>query len=129
MANYATILQWDSAIKKVYKERFLVQVGKKLLPITVDEIAYFYADAKLVMVALNNERHYIINHTLSELERLLNPADFYRVNRKFIINIQSIKSLQMEKNYKWQLQLMPAPNFKVSIPTEKLANFKSWVSR
>lgn len=128
LSNYATLLQWDSAIKKVYKERFLVQAGKKLLPISVKDIAYFYADAKLVMVALTNGREYIVNHTLAELEELLDPTHFYRINRKAIVNIDAVQSLQMGKNYKWMLHLNPTPNFKVPIPTEKLTDFKEWVS-
>ena len=129
MSNYVTLLQWNTAIQKVYKERFLVQVGRKLLPISVNDIAYFYADVKLVMVALNNGRHYIINHTLSELEQVLNPTDFYRINRKSIVNISSIKSLQMGKKYKWMVHLVPQPNFNVPIPSEKLTDFKEWVSK
>ena len=128
LSNYATLLQWDSPIKKVYKERFLVQAGKKLLPISIKDIAYFYADAKLVIVALTNGREYIVNHTLAELEELINPTNFYRINRKIIVNIAAVQSLQMGKNYKWMLHLNPTPNFKVPIPTEKLTDFKEWVS-
>jgi len=128
MSNYATLLQWDSAIKKVYKERFLVQAGKKLLPISVKDMAYFYADAKFVMVALKNGREYIVNHTLAELEQLIDPVQFYRINRKAIVNIDAVKSLQMGKNYKWMLHLEPVPDFKVPIPTDKLTDFKEWVS-
>ena len=86
ITQYNALFQWNSAIKKYYKERFLVQAGKKLLPISVNEIAYFYADAKLVMVTLKNGRSYIVNHTLAELEKLVNPTQFYRINRKVIIN-------------------------------------------
>lgn len=128
MSNYATLLQWDSAIKKVYKERFLVQAGKKLLPISIKDMAYFYADAKLVLVALKNGREYIVNHTLAELEQLLDPAEFYRINRKAIVNIDAVQSMQMGKNYKWVLHITPTPDFKISIPTDKLTHFKEWVS-
>lgn len=128
MANFATLLEWKSSLKKVYKERFLVQAGKKLLPILVKEMAYFYADAKLTLVVLKNGRQYIINHTLAELQQLLNPKYFYRINRKVIVNLEAIHSLQMGKNYKWILNLAPTPDFKISIPTDKLTHFKQWVS-
>ena len=110
-----------------YKERFLVQAGKKLLPISVKEMAYFYADAKLTLVVLKNSRQYIINHTLAELEQLLHPKYFYRINRKVIVNLEAVHSLQMGKNYKWMLNLAPTPNFKIPIPTDKLTHFKQWV--
>lgn len=113
--------------KVSYKERFLVQAGKKLLPISVKEMAYFYADAKLTLVVLKNGRQYIINHTLAELEQLLHPKYFYRINRKVIVNLEAVHSLQMGKNYKWMLNLAPAPDFKVPIPTDKLTHFKQWV--
>lgn len=128
VSKYATLLQWNTALHKVYKERFLVQVGKRLVPISTKDIAYFYADSKLVMVAMNNDRHYIINHTLSELEQLLNPTQFYRLNRKSIVNLSSIKSLEMGKNYKWRCQLNPTPSFDMPIPTDKLSEFKDWVN-
>jgi len=79
------------------------------------------------MVALKNSRQYIVNYTLGQLEQLLNPSNFYRINRKTIANISSIKSMQMERNYKWMVQLQPEPDFKVAIPSEKLSQFKSWV--
>lgn len=128
MADFATLLEWKSSLKKVYKERFLVQAGKKLLPISVKEMSYFYADAKLTLVVLKNGRQYIVNHTLAELAQLLNPKYFYRINRKIIVNLEAIHSLQMEKNYKWKLNLTPAPDFKIPIPTDKLTHFKTWVS-
>lgn len=127
MTNYATLLEWNSSIKKVYKERFLVQAGKKILPVSVNDVAYFYADAKLVLVVLNNGRQYIIDHTLGELDKLLDPANFYRVNRKTIVNISSISSLQMAKSYKWMLHLHPKPDFSIPIPKEKLTAFKRWI--
>jgi len=114
--------------KSLYKERFLVQAGRKLLLITVKEMAYFYADAKLVLVVLKNGRQYIVNHTLAELEQLLHPKYFYRINRKVIVNLEAVYSLQMGKNYKWMLNLAPEPDFTVPIPTDKLTHFKAWVS-
>lgn len=127
LTNYATLLEWNSSLKKVYKDRFLVHAGKKILPVSTKDIAYFYADAKLVLVVLNNGRQYIIDHTLGELDNLLDPTNFYRVNRKTIVNISSIASLQMAKSYKWMLHLDPKPDFPISIPKEKLTAFKTWI--
>lgn len=98
------------------------------MPVYTKDIAYFYADSKLVMVATHADRHYIINHTLGELEQLLDPSQFYRLNRKTMLNLEAIKNLEMGKNYKWRCHLNPTPSFDVPIPTDKLSDFKEWVN-
>ncbi|MEY5040782.1 MAG: hypothetical protein RLZZ414_310, partial [Bacteroidota bacterium] len=67
-----------------YKERFLVSKAGVLLPIKVDDVAYFYTEDKTINLVTKTKERYFISSSLDELEVILNPSNFYRVNRQYI---------------------------------------------
>ena len=70
----------------VYQERFLVTVGTKMKSITVGDVAYFMADGKYLVLFTRDGQNYILDQTISGIETKLNPALFFKINRKFIIS-------------------------------------------
>lgn len=79
--------------RQLYKTRFLVKQGQKLIPVKTADINHFCSEDSLVYLVTTDKRKYVVDEPLNELELLLNPADFFRVNRKFIIAKSSILSL------------------------------------
>ena len=75
----------------VYQERFLVTVGTKMKSVTVGDVAYFMADGKYLVLFTRDGQNYILDQTISGIETKLNPAQFFKINRKFIISYNSIK--------------------------------------
>ena len=70
----------------VYQERFLVTVGTKMKSVTVGDVAYFMADGKYLVLFTRDGQNYILDQTISGIEMKLNPAQFFKINRKFIIS-------------------------------------------
>ena len=73
-----------------YKKRFLIQTGEKIRKIEVSEIAYFYVLDKGVYLRTFQGNSYAIEYTLDKLETILNPSSFFRINRKYFVNMDSI---------------------------------------
>lgn len=116
----------DFLTRKCYKNRFLVKLGRKLFPIGVNKIAYFMARDKMVWLVTNNDKKYIVNFTLSELEETLNPTEFFRLNRQFLAALSSIKNL--EPYFKGQVTVSLLPNQEeVIVSRNKTPELKAWL--
>lgn len=113
--------------QKTFKERFLVKLGRKLFPVKTEDIAYFMATDKMVWLVTDQNKKYIINYTLNDLEELLDPDLFFRLNRQFISNISSIKEL--EPYFKGQVtaKLHPVPDIEVIVSRNKTPELKNWL--
>jgi two-component system, LytTR family, response regulator LytT len=112
-----------------YKARFLLKNGTKLISIATKEIAYFQAADKVVYVVLNSEQRYIIDHSLDELCKLLDPNFFFQLNRQFIVNVDSIGSIHNHFNGKLKVSLKPKIKEEVLVSREKASEFKKWLDR
>ena len=93
----------------VYQERFLVTVGTKMKSVTVGDIAYFMADGKYLVLFTRDGQNYILDQTISGIETKLNPAQFFKINRKFIISYNSIKEMVKYSNSRIKIVLTPVP--------------------
>ena len=117
---------------KPYKERFLVKVNQKLEAISTHNISYFYSEDKLTFVMLKSGRNLPIEFSLRQLEEQLNPSDFYRINRKYLIHHSSIKEMFYTSKSRIKIELQPKNkrddqlNF---VAIEKLGQFKKWLSK
>lgn len=109
-----------------YKERFLINKGDELIVIPTTDIAYFYKENNTYIVLTNGEKH-PINFTLDELNTLIDPAKFYRVNRQMIANINAISKITLWFKGKLKLRLSPEYDGAVLISREKASNFKAWM--
>lgn len=109
-----------------YKKRFLVKRGSDLFSVPVAEIAYFYAAEKLVCLVDARGQRFVLDQSLNELEKQLDPADFNRVNRKFIVHRKAIVRAKAYSKSKLLLDIMPAVSEDVIISQEYLSRFKEW---
>lgn len=84
----------EAPVHSIYKEGFLVKFGNKLLPIKSVDIAYFFAEDKWVYLITKQNKKYLVNYTLNQLEEVLNPQLFFRLNRQFLITSGVIHTLE-----------------------------------
>lgn len=112
-----------------YKQRFLIKIGHKLESLPCSEIAFFMAADKVVYLVNNENKRYIIDHTLEELNQMLDPKIFFHLNRQFLCNINSIKSISTYFNGKLKIQLKPEVNEEVLVSREKANDFKNWLNQ
>lgn len=123
--------QMSSQIRQpTYKTRFMVKIGDHLHSINSAEIDYMYSENKIVWLRHQNGRKYLIDYTLEQLEDVLDPTNFYRINRKYIISIGAIKSVASYTNSRLKVLLKEPPDKEdVLISREKVEAFKGWLGR
>ena len=112
---------------KKYKLRFLINKADELIPIHVDDIAFFYAEEKLVFLVCNNTKRHIINYTLEQLENMLDHVKFFRINRKQIISLDNISKIHMYFNYKLKLEVKTGLTQEFVVSKAKVNEFKKWL--
>lgn len=113
--------------KTDYKDRFLVRFGSKLVSISENQIAYFHREDHLVVVYTLSGSKFNVSYSLDELEQLLHPKFFFRINRSFLVRINAISQIHDYFHSKLKLKLSPSTPNDVIISKEKSSYFKKWL--
>jgi DNA-binding LytR/AlgR family response regulator len=112
-----------------YRNRFLVKLNNQLKSISIDSIAYFFSEDKLTFACLNEGKKFPLDISLKKIEEEINPNDFFRINKKFLISVNSIQEMYYVSKLK--LKIILKPNFgseNIFVAVEKVGEFKSWLS-
>lgn len=110
-----------------YKKRFLGKVGQRLFFIDTVDIAFFQADNKIVYLVDKEGNRYLIDYTMERLEEQLDPQYFFRLNRKYIVNINAIQQVKPYYNSRLKLSVKGADQpEEMIISRDKVSNFKQW---
>ena len=115
--------------KPAYKSRLVVKLGDKIRHIEAGAIAFFFSEDKVSFLVTNEQKKYIINYTLEQIEKFMNPNDFYRLNRKYIANINAIESIDKYFNSRLKIGLKPEVEDDVLISRTKVSEFLNWLER
>jgi DNA-binding LytR/AlgR family response regulator len=110
-----------------YKTHFLIPLkGDKLFPVQTSEIACFFIDASLVRAKTFEDKTFTFEYTLDELANMLNPSDFFRANRQFIIARKAVKDIDFWFNSRLSVNLKIAVPEKILISKARVPEFKNW---
>ena len=110
-----------------YKARFLVRQGEQLLPLPVAEVAWFLSRNETVTLVAADGRRFVLDYTLEQLEGLLDPAQFFRLNRQLIAQLPAVRRLHPHFGGKLLVELHPAPAEEVLVSREKASAVKAWL--
>lgn len=113
---------------KAYKTTYLVQKRDELIPIKTQDIAYFYIDIGIVKAVTFNNQPYIINKKLEDIEMELNPENFHRVNRQFILNKNSVVNIKFYFNSKLIINTNPPFPERIVASKAKANDIKEWMN-
>ncbi len=127
VVDMESILQ--SLRQPAYKERFIVKIGQQLSYVRVGEVFYFYAEEGLVFLKLGNGKKHTLDYTMEQLAQLVDPKDFFRINRKCIVHIQSIRKVSPYFNSRLIIDLQPKADFQAIVSRDKVGDFKLWMDR
>ncbi len=113
-----------------YKKRFLIQIGEKIKKIEASEIAYFYVLDKGVYLRTFQGNSYAVEYTLDKLETILNPSSFFRINRKYLVNMDSIANMVAYSRGRVKLELKPNADDELDtvVSIDRSADFKKWLN-
>lgn len=115
--------------KTTYKEKFIIQQRHHWIPVNTKEIACFFRENLNYIYTFDGDKYILDFTTLDEIEELLNPTIFYRVNRQFIIHIDNIQSVKPVENSKLIVTLKQPQRKEVDISRERAPAFKKWFDR
>ena len=110
-----------------YKNRFVIKVGEHIRFINTDEIAYFQSIEKSTFLQSYAGKNYALDYTLDELEEMVDPALFFRINRKYIVSVKSIADIVAYTNSRLKLKLVQSNDDEVIVSREKVQDFKKWL--
>jgi len=114
-------------IEREFKKRFTVRVGQHLKIINADEVECFYSENKGTYAATTDGRNYLLDTTLENLESELEPKIFFRVSRKFYINVNHIKDIISYTNSRLQIKLNHFSEQEIIVSRERVRDFKLWL--
>jgi DNA-binding LytR/AlgR family response regulator len=112
-----------------FRNRFLVKQGQRLVSVDISEIAYFYIDGRLSFLKTWNNGKFIVEYTLDELEAMLDPLNYNRINRSFIVHIKAIDKVHNYFTGKLKLELTPAIEKEVTVSRENASAFKEFMGK
>jgi two-component system response regulator LytT len=118
-----------NTVEKKYKDRFVIKLGNRIKSIMIDDIAYFFSRDKLTFICDNEGKNSPIDISLDKLEKLLDPNDFFRVNRQIISKASSIRDIQTSSKSRIILTLDPPSVIEAVISSERSSIFKKWLKK
>jgi DNA-binding LytR/AlgR family response regulator len=127
-SNFQQLMQTKRTNLPAHKKRFLVKRGTDYISVKTEDIAYFYATHKLVCMVNKKAEKFILDISLSDIEKQIDPVSFYRINRKYLVNMSAIKRIKSYPKSKLEVEMDPPVNDEILISQENVAAFKDWMA-
>ncbi len=135
--NGSSDINIDSLVKelqqklqpKEYRKRFLVKHAQKLVSVEIEEIAYFYSDGRLNFFKTTDNKKFVVDYTMDELEDMLDPEKYFRISRSFYVSINSVDKIDDYFGNRLILGLKPAVDKEALVSREKVTEFKKWMGK
>lgn len=128
VADYAEILKTIQPPVKKYKDRFIIKIGDTIKSLSIGEIAYFYTENKSNFVCTNEGKRYPIDFNLDQTEQVLNPKNFFRINRQFIIGHHAIEEMKAHTRSRIIVKLNPPSRLDTIVALDRAQDFRTWLS-
>ncbi len=114
---------------KEFRKRFLVKNVQKLVSVETEEIAYFYSDGRLNFFKTYDNKKYVVDYTMDEMEDMLDPEKYFRISRSFYVSIASVDQINDYFGNRLILTLKPAVDKEALVSREKVTEFKKWLGK
>jgi DNA-binding LytR/AlgR family response regulator len=116
-------------VTKTFKTRFLVKIGDRIQTIDIGDIAFFFSEDKVTFLQTRQSKKYILDYTLDEIEGMVPPDQFFRLNRKYISSIIAIRDVFTYSNSRLKIRLENCQDNDILISREKVTAFKDWLGQ
>lgn len=128
VADYAEILRTIQPPAKKFKDRFIIKIGDTIKSIPIGDVAYFYTENKSNFVCTNDGKRYPIDFNLDQTEQMLNPKNFFRINRQFIIGHHAIEEMKAHTRSRIIVKLSPPSRLDTIVALDRAQDFRTWLS-
>lgn len=129
LPDYEELANAIKNIDEQYKKRFLIRLGQNIISVATENIAYFYSEAKNTFLVVKEGKTYTVDESLDKLENILHPRQFFRINRKYLINMDAIDDMHAYSKSRVFLKLNPpVKKDDVIVSTERSPYFKKWLN-
>jgi DNA-binding LytR/AlgR family response regulator len=112
-----------------FKERFLVKQGQRLLSIPVGQVAYFFSQERFIFLKTFDNQKFLVEYRIEQLEKLLSPDIFFRINRSHIISLTTVKEIHAYFGNRLKLYLSPAADKEIIVSRKRVNDFKDWLDK
>lgn len=112
-----------------YKDRFMVTVGTKIRSIETSEIAYFFLEEKVAFLVTQDGLHLPVDYSLDKLTQILNPRQFFRISRQYLVSLPAIETIHTYSSSKLKLDLKPKARHEVFVSGDRITDFKEWLGK
>ncbi len=114
---------------KEFRKRFLVKHGQKLVSVEINDIAYFFSDGRLNFFKTFDNKKYVVDYTMDELNEMLDPEKYFRISRSFFISVDSVSQIHDYFGNRLLLHLKPETDKEAIVSREKVTDFKTWLGK
>lgn len=114
--------------EKQEPRRFLIRFGQQIKVVAPEDVAYFYTQDKITFLVNANGQRYPLDYSLEKLEEMMNAQRFFRINRQFLISLESIKEMYAYSKARVKVELAPPCELETIVSTERSPFFKKWLT-
>jgi two-component system response regulator LytT len=111
-----------------YQKRLLLKIGQTIRAVEITDVSYFYTHDKIVTIVTAENRKYPADYTLDQLEKMLDPKLFFRINRQFIVSSKAIREMYVISKSRVKINLHPPIDAETAVSSERVSNFKKWLT-
>lgn len=112
-----------------YRTRFLVKHLQKYVTIDVADIAYFWSEGRINFFKTRAGQKHLVEYTMEEIEGMLDPRDWFRVSRQYIVSVPAVAEIHPYFNNRLKLHLIPKESEEVTVSRERVGDFKVWMGK
>ncbi len=114
-------------VDRKFKKRLSIKVGQHIKIVHINEIECFYSENKATYIHTSENRNYLLDNSLENWQEQLDPEQFFRVNRTFIVHINAIKDIVAYSNSRLKLILHSYNEQEIIVSRERVKDFKNWI--
>lgn len=119
----------EQAPQKEYKERYIIKINDRIVPLNVSDIAYVYSEDKNNYLVTTDGQKYIIDSSLDVMNEELDPKNFFRISRSSIVSMKSIKSIVKQPGGRLRINAYPAPPYEMTVSRSRVEDFLVWLGK
>lgn len=122
------LMEGKAAPKKEYKERYIIRINDRIVPLNTSEIAYVYSEEKNNYLVTFDEQRYIIDSSLDVINEDLNPDNFFRISRSCIVSMKAIRSI-VKQTGRLRITATPESSFEMTVSRSRVDDFLEWLEK